>query len=107
MSRARRTGNALALAASSALALAACSPAVAPPGRTVSLRMRGTPAGATITIDDVMVGPMNVVAARGVALPRGAHRVSVEAPGYLPWDKIVEAKDVPVVLDVRLVPVPD
>ena len=90
-----------------ACVLVACGPAAAPSHRTVSLRMRGSPPGATITVDDVMVGPMNVVAARGVALPPGTHRVSVEAPGYLPWDRIVEARDAPVLLDVRLVPVPD
>ena len=87
--------------------LVACSPASAPQGRTVSLRMRGSPPSATVTVDDVMVGPMNVVSARGVALPRGPHRVSVEAPGYLPWDKIVDAREAPLVLDVRLVPTPD
>ena len=73
----------------------------------MSLRMRGGPPSATVTVDDVMIGPMNVVSARGVALPRGPHRVSVEAPGYLPWDKIVDARDAAVVLDVRLQPMPD
>ena len=44
----------------------------------------------------------------GAALPPGAHHVSVEAPGYLPWDRVVEAKEgAPLRLDVRLVKVPE
>ncbi len=75
--------------------------------RSVSLRMRGGPPRATVTIDDRVVGPLDVVAARGVALPPGKHRVSVEAEGFLPWDKEVEATGAPLVLDVTLEPIPD
>ncbi len=74
---------------------------------TVSLRMQGSPPEASVTIDDEYVGPLNVVMARGVALPPGQHRISVEAPGYFPVDRIVEARDQPVRIDVRLQPVPD
>ena len=74
---------------------------------TVSMRMLGSPPDATVTIDDRYVGPLMVVSARGVALPVGSHRVSVEAEGYFPWDRIVEAKDRLVKIDVRLVPLPD
>jgi hypothetical protein len=74
---------------------------------TVSMRMQGTPPDATVTIDDQYVGPLAVVAVRGVALPVGAHRISVEAQGYFPWDRIVEAKDKPVMLAVTLVAIPD
>jgi hypothetical protein len=74
---------------------------------TVSLRIEGSPPEATVTIDDEYVGPLNVVMARGVALPVGSHRISVEAQGYFPWDKIVEAKSQLVRLDVRLLPIPD
>jgi len=71
--------------------------------------MVGSPPNATVTIDDIFVGRLDLVSARGVALPVGEHRVSVEAPGYLPWDKLVEAKEgqSPVRLDVRLVATPD
>ena len=73
------------------------------------MRMVGSPPNATVTIDDIFVGPLDFVSARGVALPPGAHRVSVEAPGYLPWDRMIEAKEGagPIRLDVRLVAVPD
>jgi hypothetical protein len=37
----------------------------------------------------------------------GSHRISVEAEGYFPWDRIVEAKDKPVTLAVTLVAIPD
>jgi hypothetical protein len=74
---------------------------------SVSLRMRGTPPEATVTIDDHFVGPLDVVAARGVALPKGSHRISVEADGYFPWDKQVDARDKPVEIEVRLTAIPD
>jgi hypothetical protein len=99
----RRQAVALALL----LSVLACNPAGYPGGPKVSLRMRGGPGQATVTIDDEYVGPLDVVAARGVALPVGPHRISVESPGFLPWDKIVEAKDQTVRLEVQLVPIPD
>ena len=77
--------------------------------KTVSVRMAGTPPNASVTIDDQFVGTLEIVSARGVAVPPGQHRVTVEAAGYLPWDKIVEAKEGggPLRLDVRLTPVPE
>ncbi len=94
-----------------ALALAMAGLACGPPAATatVSMRMVGTPKTASVTIDDVFVGTLDVVMQRGVALPRGRHRISVEAAGHFPWDKIVEAKEGqgPLRLDVQLVPIPD
>jgi len=69
--------------------------------------MRGGPPEATVTIDDQLAGSLDIVAARGVALLPGQHRISVEAPGYVPFDRIIEAKDAPVRLEVQLVPIPD
>ena len=85
----------------------ACGPAREP--KTVSLRMVGAPPNATVTVDDIFVGSLAIVGARGVALPVGLHRISVESPGYFPWDRTVEAKEGagPVKLDVKLVAVPD
>jgi len=92
-----------------AVALAACGPPQAP--RTVSMRMQAAsgPPAASVTVDDQFVGTLEMVTQRGVALPPGTHRVTVEAPGYLPWDKLVEAKDGAgsVRVDVKLVPIPD
>jgi hypothetical protein len=87
--------------------LAGCAPAAAP--RTVSMRMFGGPGNASVTVDDIFVGTLDVVSSRGVALPPGTHHVSVEAPGHLPWDRVVEAREGagPLRLDVKLVPIPD
>ena len=59
---------------------------------TTSFRLHGNPSDAVVTIDEEMVGSIAVVAARGVALPEGTHQVTVRAPGYFPWDRLVEAK---------------
>jgi hypothetical protein len=69
--------------------------------------MGGTPPHATVTIDDEPVGTLSHVASRGVALPPGRHRISVEAPGYFPWDREVDAKSAPVRLSVTLAPLPE
>ena len=96
-----------ALALMLVLAGQACGPPAAP--KTVSMRMVGGPPNASVTVDDTFVGTLDVVSRRGVALPPGTHRVSVEAPGHLPWDKVIEAKEgqAPVHLDVKLVAIPD
>ena len=77
--------------------------------QTVSLRMAGNAPDASVTIDDTYIGALAFVAKRGVAMPPGTHRITVEKPGYFPWDKLVEAKegDPPVRLDVDLVKIPD
>jgi hypothetical protein len=90
-----------------AMAVSACQLVSSQPGRTVSLRVKGNVPNASVTIDDIRVGPLGYVAARGVALPPGKHRVTVEHEGYFPWDKLVEATDAPVLLDVQLIPIPD
>jgi len=89
--------------------LLGCPPSHTASGPTVSLRMGGTPAGAAVIIDDENVGPLDFVAAHGVALPPGIHHVTVKASGYFPLDREIEAKSgsPPIRLDVALVPVPD
>ncbi len=74
---------------------------------TVSLRVRGNVADAQVTIDDIPVGALGFVQARGVTLPPGKHRVTIEQSGYFPWDAVVKTKDKPVMLQIALVPVPD
>jgi hypothetical protein len=89
--------------------LTSCAPAVVPASSTVSLRLRGQPARASVIIDDEPVGTLDFVAARGVALPPGMHHVTVAAEGYFPWDREVDAKagSLPIRLEVTLTPVPD
>jgi hypothetical protein len=74
--------------------------------QTVPVRLRGTPPDATVTIDDQRIGQLAFVAARGMRVAPGRHHVTVEAAGYLPFDAAVDATDAAVVLDVKLLPVP-
>jgi len=90
-----------------ALALPSCQLTPYSTAPTVSLRVRGNVADAHVTIDDIPVGALGYVTARGVALPPGKHRVTAERPGYFPWDTLVEAKDDPIYLQITLVPIPD
>jgi hypothetical protein len=85
---------------------AGCQP---PTPRTVSMRMRGGVPKATVTIDEMYIGSLAMVKQRGVALPPGKHRITVEAPGYFPWDRLVHVQqaDPPVFLDVRLRRIPE
>jgi hypothetical protein len=80
---------------------------------TSSLRLLATPPtppDAVVTIDEELVGPLALVAARGVALHEGTHQVTVEAPGFFPWDRLVLADESTagrrVDVAVELVPVP-
>ena len=94
------------LALAAALALAGCA-ARAP--ETVSLRVKGNVPDASVTVDDQYIGALAFVASRGVALPPGTHRITVEKAGYFPWDRLVDAKvgGGPILLDIQLVRVPD
>jgi hypothetical protein len=89
--------------------LGACQPAQSPAKATVSLRIRGSPASATVIIDEEALGTLDFVAAHGVALPPGMHHVTVKAPGYFPSDTAVDAQpgSAPVALQIALIPVPD
>jgi hypothetical protein len=85
--------------------VAACGAA---PVRTTSLRVKGNVPDASVTIDDEYIGALAYVARRGVALPPGQHRITVEKAGYFPWDKLVEAEGpAPIHLDIELTKIPD
>ena len=88
----------------SALLAVGCVPTTP---RTVSLRLRGAVADASVTIDEQYIGALAYVASRGVALPPGRHRITVEKSGYFPWDRLVDATDAPIHLDVALTKIPD
>lgn len=66
-----------------------------------------TPRDASVIIDEQYIGPLGIVAAHGVRLPVGEHRISVEKNGYFPFDKLVVSDREDILLDVKLVPVPD
>ncbi|MBI2391955.1 MAG: PEGA domain-containing protein [Deltaproteobacteria bacterium] len=89
--------------------LIACAPAKPP---TTSLRLapaQDAPKNARVIIDDQPVGSLDFITKRGVALPPGKHRITIEADGYLPWDLEVDAGDKGglIKLDVKMVKVPD
>jgi hypothetical protein len=88
--------------------LPGCGPAVGRPAVSMKMvRSPNTPRDASVTIDEEYIGPLYYVAARGVRLPRGQHRITVEKEGYFPWDRLVEAGREPIRLEVKLVKVPD
>lgn len=66
-----------------------------------------TPTDAKVTIDEQFVGLLGFVAARGVRLPEGEHRISIEREGYFPHDEIVVSNREPIHLRVHLRRLPD
>ena len=68
---------------------------------------QGTPADAKVTIDEQFIGLLGFVGARGVRLPEGEHRISVEREGYFPYDEIVVSDRQPIHLRVHLRRLPD
>jgi hypothetical protein len=103
-----RLGRRLALLFGLTLTLAACRTGV---GRAaVSLRFvrpKETPKDAGVWIDEEFIGPLTYVAAYGVRLPVGEHRITVQKQGYFPWDRLVVADRDPITLEVVLQPIPD
>lgn len=89
-------------------AIVGCA-AHAPEAASISLRLTGGPPDARVTVDDQLVGTLDVVAVRGVAMPPGEHRISVERQGYFPYDVLVVAKEGqgPVKIEATLVPIPE
>jgi hypothetical protein len=70
-------------------------------------RTKSTPRDASVYIDEEFIGPLYYVAAHGVRLPTGKHRITITRDGYFPWDREVEADRQPVLLNVELVMIPD
>jgi len=80
------------------------------PRAAVSLSVayaKNTPADASVSIDEQYIGPLGYVAAHGVRLPEGQHRISVTKTGFFPWDRLVTAGTQPIKLDVTLESIPD
>lgn len=75
----------------SALTGAALFGACASPAETVSFRLAASPDEATVTMDDQVLGSVEFVEKRGVAMPPGRHRLTIEHQGYFPHDQWVEA----------------
>lgn len=67
----------------------------------------GSPKTALVFIDEQYVGTLAAVEARGIRLPEGKHRISVEKAGYFPFDRVVESDLHPIHLDVVLLKLPE
>src|SRR5688572_5939100 len=90
------------------IALGGCQSNVGRAAVSLRMGMAGkTPGDASVFIDGEYIGPLGYVAAHGVRLPVGEHRITVERAGFFPWDKLVVADRQPIQLKVDLVPVPD
>jgi hypothetical protein len=90
-----------------ALALLSGCAGVPPAVSLKVVRAPETPRDASVVIDEQYIGPLGYVAAHGVRLPVGEHRISVEKNGYFPFDSLVRADRDNIVLPVKLEPVPD
>lgn len=100
--------HAFVLAAAMVMSQAGCGLNAGRAAVSLSLsRVKSTPKSASVYIDEEYIGPLYYVAAHGVRLPVGEHRISVTCDGYFPWDKLVQAAREPVALRVQLVPIPD
>ncbi len=104
----RLPAHALVLAVALAAVAPACASGVGRPA--VSLRFvrdKATPRDAGVWIDEEFIGPLSYVAAYGVRLPLGGHRITVQRQGYFPWDRLVVSDREPIELNVVLQPIPD
>lgn len=66
-----------------------------------------TPKSALVYIDEQYIGTLAYIGARGIRLPEGEHRITVEKAGYFPFDALVVSDREPIHLDVRLQRIPD
>ncbi len=67
----------------------------------------GAPPSALVYIDGQYIGSLAAVVARGVRVPEGKHRLTVEKTGYFPYDTIIESDLEPILVEVELLPLPD
>jgi hypothetical protein len=65
------------------------------------------PPSALVYIDGQYIGTLAALAARGVRVPEGKHRLSVEKTGYFPYDAIIVSDLYPIQLDIDLLPLPE
>lgn len=67
----------------------------------------GTPREALVYIDGKYVGSLAAVEARGVRIPEGEHRLTVEKVGYFPYDTVIVSDLEPIQLKIELLKLPD
>lgn len=84
-----------------------CGPALTPAVSLKIQRSPETPRDASVMIDEEYIGPLGIVAARGVRVPIGEHRISIEKTGYFPYDQLIVSDREDILLKVELEPIPD
>jgi hypothetical protein len=84
-----------------------CGPALTPAVSLKIQRTPETPRDASVMIDEEYIGPLGIVAARGVRVPIGEHRISIEKTGYFPYDQLIVSDREDILLKVKLEPIPD
>ncbi len=67
----------------------------------------GTPKEALVYIDGNYIGTLAAVEARGVRVPEGEHRLTVEKAGYFPFDTTIVSAFDPIKLKISLLRLPD
>lgn len=67
----------------------------------------GTPKEALVYIDGYYIGTLAAVEARGVRVPEGEHRLTVEKTGYFPYDTTIVSGFDPIRLKISLLKLPD
>lgn len=95
-----------------AIVISLCSGCQPPVYAAFSLKLdyvpKQAPGDASVMIDEQYVGPLGYVAAHGVRLRTGQHRLSVTKAGYFPYDRLIVKNDSePLKLDITLEPIPD
>ena len=73
----------------------------------VLLRFGGGPTDALVTINDRYIGKLGRLSRRGIKLPPGQYRVTVEQTGYFSLDRLVqvdEGSNVTVTVELQQVP---
>lgn len=70
-------------------------------------RSDATPKDALVYIDGQYVAKLGTVVKRGVRVPEGKHRISVERNGYFPFDAVVVSDRKPIFLEVEMLALPD
>jgi hypothetical protein len=78
--------------------------------KAVDLRVKPTstaPAKALVYIDEQYVGSLKDVAKRGVRLPEGWHRIVVKKQGYYPYETRILSDRKAILLEVKMLRLPE
>ncbi len=97
-------GRALLLSLS--VAAAGCAARQKPPVLRAQLRTIVEPPTAVVQVDERFVGAARVLDQRPARLQEGAHRITIEAPGYFPHDLELQLPAGVTKLEVKLRPIP-